>query len=144
MSKIKNRNRSMKDAAAAYERGDNLVALPILRRLARQGDAEAQYWLGAIYDDRSSWNGDVSDACEAVKWYRRAANKGDAEARYYLGLMYFNGRGVTRDYGEAAKWFLKSAEQGDENAPYYLARCTQKAKVSREIFRDASKVLRHL
>ena len=132
----------MKDALAAYESDDYLIALPIWR--PRQGDAEAQYWLGAVFDDRSRWNGDAHDACEAVKWFRRAANQGYAEAQYDLGLIYFNGRGVTRDNGEAAKWFLKSAEQGHENAPYYLARCTQKAKVSLKTYREASKVLRHV
>ena len=37
------------DSAAAYQRGDYTTALQLLRPLAEQGDADAQYNLGVLY-----------------------------------------------------------------------------------------------
>jgi hypothetical protein len=53
-----------------------------------QGNAEAQYNLGAMY---SNGDGVPQDDAEKLKWYRLAAEQGNAEAQYNLGLMYANG-----------------------------------------------------
>lgn len=45
---------------------------------------------------------------------RRLAEQGDADAQALLAAVYFNGRGVERDYGEALRWARLAAEQ--ENA----------------------------
>ena len=37
-----------------------------------------------------------------------------------IGLMYYNGRGVTKDYTEAIKWHKKAAEQGRAEAQFNL------------------------
>jgi Sel1 repeat len=58
------------DAMAAYARGDYITALRILRPLADQGDAQAQYNLGVLYDNGL---GVPQDDAEAMKWYRKAA-----------------------------------------------------------------------
>jgi TPR repeat protein len=34
--------------------------------------------------------------------------------------MYYNGRGIQRDYAEAAKWARKAADQGYASAQAYL------------------------
>ena len=59
----------------AYNAGDYATALLEWRDLAEQGDAEAQYNLGVMYDNGQ---GVAQDYAEAVKWYRRAAEQGDA------------------------------------------------------------------
>ena len=105
------------DAGIAYQRGDYATALRLLRPLAEQGVAGAQYNLGAMYD---KGQGVRQDHTEAVKWYRRAAEQGDAEAQSNLGLMYSNGQGVPQDYAEAVKWYRKAAEQGDALAQHDL------------------------
>ena len=102
---------------AAYQRGDYATAIRELRPLAEQGDAEAQYNLGVIYD---RGQGVTQDYAEAVKWYRKAAEQGDARAQGNLGVMYSTGRGVPQDYAEAAKWFRKAAEQGWADAQHNL------------------------
>lgn len=104
------------DAAAAYKRGDYAIALLLIRPLAEQGDAVAQYILGDMY---VKGQGVSQDNAEAVKWYRLAADQGYASAQGNLGILYANGIGVPQDYAEAVKWLRKAADQG--YPPYILA-----------------------
>ena len=50
----------------------------------------------------------------------RAAKQGDVLAQSVLGLLYFDGRGVPKNYREAIKWFRLAAWQGDATAQYSL------------------------
>ena len=84
---------------------------------AEQGDAEAQYKLGFMYEGSDSV---PEDCTEAAKWYRKAAEQGHVEAQYSLGFAYYSGEGVPKDYAESAKWFRKAAEQGHAEAQYNL------------------------
>ena len=56
------------------------------KRLAEDGDAEAQNDLGVMY---GNGEGVPQDYKEAVKWYRLAAEQGVAAAQYNLGGMYY-------------------------------------------------------
>ena len=69
----------------AYDRGDFATAFSQWMPLAEQGDADAQYNLGVMYDNGE---GVTQDDAEAVKWYRRAAEQGNAFAQHNLGVMY--------------------------------------------------------
>ena len=60
---------------------------------AEQGNADAQYNLGVMYDNG---RGVPQDDKTAVKWYRLAAEQGDASAQSNLGVMYGTGQGVPR------------------------------------------------
>ena len=76
-----------------------------LRARAEQGDADAQFGLGVMYDDGE---GVPEDDREAVRWFRLvrlAAKQGDASAQLFLGHMYADGEGVPQDYVQAHKWF---------------------------------------
>jgi TPR repeat protein len=110
----------MENGQSPYTRGDYQGAMNLLRPLADQGDATAQFGVGWMY-----WNG-ISvkpDAVEAVKWYRKAADNGDARAQFNLGLIYWWGMGnVPRDYTESAKWYRKAADQGDNSAQISLGK----------------------
>jgi len=101
------------DGLTAYERKDYAEAVKWYRLAAAQGDADAQYNLGVMYDNGQ---GVVQDYAEAVKWYRLAAAQGDADAQYNLGVMYDNGQGVVQDYTEAVKWYRLAAAQGNAKA----------------------------
>ena len=68
----------LEDAAAASDRGDHATALRLLRPLADQGDASAQYILGVMY----AKVGGAKNYAEALKWYRLAADQGDPGAQY--------------------------------------------------------------
>ena len=87
----------------------NEEAFEYYLKAAKQGDAEAQFYLGLCYHNGDGVEKDLS---EAVKWYRKAADQGDALAQYNLGICYDNGYGVEKDLSEAVIWFRKAAVQG--------------------------------
>ena len=98
----------LEDAASAHERGDDATAVQLLRPLAEEGNAFAQFALGFIYD---AAKGISQDDAEAAKWYRKAADQGVAGAQYNLGAMYADGHGVLLDYVEAYKWLSVAASR---------------------------------
>jgi len=105
------------DADAAYGRGDYATAYRLLKPLAEQGNAKAQYNLGFMYD---KGQGVPKDDTEAAKWFRKAAERGNAFAQVNLGFRYAKGQGVPKDDTEAVKWFRKAAEQGIAKAQFNL------------------------
>jgi len=60
----------------AYNLGDYVTALRIFRQLAEQGDADAQYNLGAMY---SKGLGVTQDYIQAHMWYNLAAAQGQKD-----------------------------------------------------------------
>jgi TPR repeat protein len=62
----------------AYESGDYATALREWTPLAKQGNADAQYNLGGMYDNGQ---GVPQDYKTAVKWWKLAAEQGDADAQ---------------------------------------------------------------
>jgi TPR repeat protein len=93
--------KEFEEGRAAYERGDYATAIKNamnaikkLRSLAEAGNAEAQFYLGAMY---AKGHGVPQDAKEAAKWYRKAAEQGVAEAQAALGEMYEKGLGVPQN-----------------------------------------------
>ncbi len=90
----------------AAGRGDYVTALKEWRPLAEQGDSDAQYNLGVLYDKAY---GVPQDFAEAAKWYRLAAEQEHAYAQRSLGLRYAVGKGVTEDYVQAHMWLHLAA-----------------------------------
>ncbi len=97
----------------AYKQGDYATELKKLRPLAEQGDANAQYNLGVMYD---RGRGVPRDYAEAARWHRLAAEQGHAGAQTVLGVMYEYGEGVPQDDVQARMWLNLAAAQGDELA----------------------------
>ena len=102
---------------AAAQKGDFATALKEWRPLAEQGNADAQFNLGLMYDNGQ---GVTQDYKEAARLYGLAAAQGNAKAQLNLGFMYGNGQGVTQDYKEAARLYGLAAAQGDADAQYNL------------------------
>ena len=100
-----------KDAADAIGRGDDKTAFRLLKPLAEQGNAKAQYNLGVFY--QQGWVV-PKDHAEAVKWYRKAADQGEVLAQWSLGGMYQSGLGVTRDYVLSHMWYSLAAPRLSE------------------------------
>lgn len=69
------------DGYAAFERGDYAQAVKWFHLAADQGDAYAQFNLGALYD---KGEGVPQDSAQAAKWYRLAADQGNAIAQSNL------------------------------------------------------------
>ncbi len=57
---------------------------------------------------------------EAQKWFERAANQGHKNAQYMLGLIFYQGRGVKKNYPKARVWFERAAKQSHSEAQYML------------------------
>jgi uncharacterized protein len=112
---------------------------------ARQGSADAQFEVGAMFE---KGRGVAADRDEATEWYRKAAGQGhgraasalarmednaqrlaktqaqaesgDAEAQYNLGSMYLTGTGTGVDLKLAELWLKRAAVQGLDKAQYKL------------------------
>ncbi|MBF0185722.1 MAG: sel1 repeat family protein [Magnetococcales bacterium] len=91
--------------------------LHLLRMLAEQGNAKAQFNLGAML---LQGQGVARDDAEAVQWLRRAAEQQLPPAQHNLAVLLLQGQGVVRDPEEAAKWFRAAAEHGDPRSQHAL------------------------
>lgn len=80
-----------------------------LFQAAKEGNAYAQNYLGAMYETGA---GVEKDKKKAVQWYHAAAEQGLAEAQNNLGLLYYYGNGVNKNHKKAIQWFCKASEQG--------------------------------
>lgn len=96
-------------ALAAYERSDYQTAGDVFRKLAEQGQVEAQRYLGQMFDKGL---GMAKNYHQAIAWYRKAAEQRDPAAQYYLGLKYANGHGVPENPLQAYIWFAISFNNG--------------------------------
>jgi len=90
-----------------------------LRLLAEQGNAEAQFNLGLLYD---RGRGVPEDKSEALRWYRRAATQGDMFAQNALGDKYWEGTGVPKDDTKAVWWWRLAADKGFAPAQHSLGK----------------------
>ena len=89
------------------------MALRLLRPLAEQGNASAQYNLGLLY---ANGLGVAQDHIEAAKWFLKAAEQGNTDAQNNLGAIYGEGQGVPRDMVRAYTWFSLAATAGNQSA----------------------------
>jgi hypothetical protein len=93
--------------------GAQAKSLPELRKLAAQGDADAQWRLGVRYHNGE----DVPrDDVQAMQWFLRAADQGHVTAQATLGAYYWAGRGVPQDLSKAYFWSALALAQGDANS----------------------------
>jgi uncharacterized protein len=99
----------LQEALAAGERHDYTTEVTLLRPLAEQGNAKAQYELGQMY---FYGVGVTIDQVEGARWYRKSGEQGNADAQYILGFIYYGGFGVPKDAVDAVKWYRKAADQG--------------------------------
>ena len=82
------------EAYAAYQKGDYKQALKEYKKLAKQGNANAQLALGVMNEEGQ---GVPQNIFKAEEWYLKAANQGNAVAQHIIGLMYLQGQGVFPD-----------------------------------------------
>ncbi len=82
----------------AYDRANYETALKVWMAQAESGDAEAQNYVGEIYDKGL---GTPSDPARAAPWYEKAAAQGLKRAQINLGYLYEQGLGVPKDMTRA-------------------------------------------
>lgn len=84
------------------------------RQEALQGDADAQFELGRLYDQGLGVEADID---VALKWFTLAAAQSHVESQTALGVIY---RNVFGNPLEALNWFRRSADQGSPSGFYHL------------------------
>jgi len=95
--------------------GDQLFADTL--QLAEQGDPEAQFSLGLIYDTGRE---DKRNPEKALYWFTQAAQAGIAGACLYLGIKYEFGSSVQQNISLAQYWYKKAALQDWPQAAFLL------------------------
>ena len=104
-------------AKEAYDREDYETAAEEFRRLADQGNGDAAWYLGDMYDNGK---GVSEDDVRAAEWWLKAAESGHAQSAWELVLMYHTGgAGVPSDKCKAARWARRAAELGHPKAREY-------------------------
>jgi putative methionine-R-sulfoxide reductase with GAF domain len=89
-----------------------------IHKLAEQGDAAAQFAVGARY----ATGEDVpQDYAQAVRWFSLAAAQGHVVSQATLGAYYWAGRGVPQDLVKAYFWSVLAQTGGDEASKYRVA-----------------------
>jgi TPR repeat protein len=110
---------SQEGSTQSSKGGSAMSPVQALRASAEQGNAEAQFNLGLLYDHG---RGLPKDKGEALKWYRRAAMQGDTFAQNSLGDNYWEGTGVPKDDREAVWWWRVAADRGFVPAQHSLGK----------------------
>jgi len=90
------------------------AALRIWLEAANQGNAEAQYYTGEIYENGLA--GQQPDYQLAAVWYQKAASQGYKRAAVNLGRLYEQGLGVTQDDREAVRLYRQAAGLDDQSS----------------------------
>ena len=98
----------------AAQSGDYATALREFHPFAEQGDVDAQYSLGVMYE---TGDGIPQDNLRELILL---AEQGNANAQFILGSMYYNGQGVLQNDKTAVKWYTLAAEQGNADAQHAL------------------------
>ena len=65
---------------------------------------------------------------EMVQRWLIAAEKGDAKAQFNLAISYYNGVGISKDWGKAMQWFKEAGRQRIVDALYMLGMMFQFGK----------------
>jgi hypothetical protein len=97
----------------AADRGAPAKSLADLRKLADQGDAEAQFQMGVRYHNGENV---PQDDAQAMQWFLRSAEQGHVDAQSHLGAYYWAGRGVPENLSQAYLWSEIALAGGDENS----------------------------
>jgi len=100
------------DAVDIYSKGDYPQAIALFEQLAEEGNAKAQFRLGAIY-----YKGEVvpKDNSRAARWFEMAAEQGVADAQLSIAIMYANGYGVPLDNVYAYMWYNLAVAFEEQN-----------------------------
>ncbi|VAW52348.1 hypothetical protein MNBD_GAMMA05-705 [hydrothermal vent metagenome] len=105
---------NLEDAVEAMRTGNFAEAYCIMRPLAEDGDADAQYNIGWMY--LNGYGLRVNDSL-ALDWWEKASSQGHTDANFSIGMLYSLGEGdVPKDSSKAIDYYLLAAKQGQEDA----------------------------
>ncbi|MET3901050.1 localization factor PodJL [Devosia sp. UYZn731] len=122
-------------APVTFELAPEAVGPIELRQAAANGDARAQFEIGAIYTEGRAL---AQDYKAAATWYERAAAQGFVPAEYRLGNLYEVGNGVDKDLDIAKLWYQRGAEAGNRMAMHNLAALYASGQLGDQQFETAA------
>jgi uncharacterized caspase-like protein/uncharacterized coiled-coil protein SlyX len=96
----------------AFDRADLQSALRVWLQAAQSGDAEAQTYVGDIYERGL---GVAPDHAMAAQWYQKAADQGFSRALFNLGTLYEQGLGVSQDQLKALNLYRQAWGLAEDN-----------------------------
>ena len=99
----------------AADRADFRTALQTWLPLAKEGNPEAQTYLGEIYEKGL---GVPAQYDLALEWYRKAADQGFSRAQLNIGALYENGLGVPQDKAQAVAWYRRASGLEGSAVPF--------------------------
>lgn len=99
----------------AYDRADFRTSLNVWLPQAKGGNAEAQAFVGEIYEKGM---GVPPNYNLAKQWYEKAAAQKNTKAQLNLGYLYEKGLGVPKSLPTAMSWYQKASGLEDINIPY--------------------------
>lgn len=114
---------NIKEANRAASQGDFKGEESILRSLAENGNADAQYRLGRIYE-MGLIDGEPNFQ-EAKTWFEKASDQGVVKAKVELGHLYLDGVGVLQNFDKARNLLEEASADGNAKAQFDLARMWQ-------------------
>ena len=94
----------------AFCYGQEQQSYETLKKLAEQGDANAQYKLGDAYDLGKL--GLKKSEIQAIYWYTKAAEQGNGWAQISLGVIYEFSK-TEKNNMKALYWYDKATEYED-------------------------------
>lgn len=106
------------DAIALYQSGDHDAAFDAFSALVAEGNGEAMFYIGQMYEGSE---GTTQNYSNAIRWYRRAAAQDHAEAHFRVAQMFENSIGVPRDFGAALDAYSAAAALGHTEAELKVA-----------------------
>jgi len=113
----------------AYDRANYRTALIVWLEKAKKGDAEAQTYVGEIYEKGLGLEPDFG---LAHSWYLKAAAQGFSRAQINLGYLYEKGLGVEKDAVTALNWYRKASGVEENGLDYTSAIEVKAASLAQE------------
>jgi len=108
---------NLNEGVDALNKGDYETAIKHFDLLAKHGSANAQFYIGKMYEKGISFK---QNDYWAHHWINKAAQLGLPDAQYTLGYFYRNGVGVVKDSTQTVKWFNKAGRKGHPKAQFNL------------------------
>ena len=104
-------------AQQAFKNKDFNYSIRLLKNLALQGHAKAQYLLATQYDAGLGVTRDVS---ASFYWYKKAAESGETMAQHNVAVAFAQGIGTEVSLKKAIKWWKRAAMHGNADSQYNL------------------------
>ena len=94
-----------------YDRADYRTALKVWLAQAEQGEADAQNYVGEIFEKGL---GQEPDYKAALSWYEKAAEQGHSRAQINLGYLYEQGLGTEKNVAKALNLYRSASGIEDD------------------------------